>query len=79
MNLLLLYGYVEMMSFLKKLVSDERGVTAVEYAVVAAGVVAVVSVIFAKGGIVDETITGVFTDMQAAIDSIMAGGTGGGA
>ena len=55
-----------MLNFLKKLVSDERGVTAVEYAVVAAGVVAVVSVIFAQDGIVDETITGVFTIVRAA-------------
>ncbi|HDX8593575.1 TPA: Flp family type IVb pilin, partial [Aeromonas dhakensis] len=57
----------------KKLASDERGVTAVEYAVVAAGVVAVVSVVFAQGGIVDETITGVFESMQTAIDSIITG------
>ena len=68
-----------MLNFMKKLVSDERGVTAVEYAVVAAGVVAVVSVIFAKDGIVEQTIEGVFTNMQATIDSLMTGGTGGGA
>ena len=62
-----------MVNFFKKLVSDERGVTAVEYAVVAAGVVAVVSVVFAQDGIVAQTITKAFEAMQTTIDGIITG------
>ncbi|HKS33713.1 MAG TPA: Flp family type IVb pilin [Enterobacteriaceae bacterium] len=39
---------------------DERGVTAVEYAIVLAGVAGVVAIIFGKGGTVSTMLTGIF-------------------
>lgn len=50
---------------------SERGVTAVEYAIVIAGVAAVVSVVFGTGGSVQTTLTSVFTAVTTKITSLL--------
>ncbi|MGG2143500.1 Flp family type IVb pilin [Symbiopectobacterium sp. RP] len=49
--------------------NDQRGVTAVEYAVVAAGVAAVVTVIFGKSGPVTDMLTSIFTKIKTTVVS----------
>ncbi|PHI29937.1 Flp family type IVb pilin [Budvicia aquatica] len=64
-------GY-KIKNFLKK----EDGVTAVEYAIVVAGIAAVVLVVFGTDGPVDTMLTGVFTTLQTKITALMGGGSG---
>lgn len=65
-------GY-KIKNFLKK----EDGVTAVEYAIVVAGVAAVVLVVFGTGGPVDNMLSGTFKTLQTKVSALI-GGTGGG-
>ncbi len=65
-------GY-KIKNFLKK----EDGVTAVEYAIVVAGIAAVVLVVFGTDGPVDKMLTGVFTTLQTKITALMGGGGSG--
>jgi len=46
---------------------DEKGVTAVEYAIVIAGVAGVVAVIFGKDGRVQTMLTSIFTSIQTNV------------
>lgn len=48
---------------------DERGVTAVEYAIVLAGVAGVVAIIFGKDGTVSTMLKGIFTTIQTNVTS----------
>lgn len=50
---------------------NEQGVTAVEYAIVIAGVAAVVSVVFGSGGSVQSTLTSVFTAVTTKITGLV--------
>ena len=60
-------------SFAGKFIKNERGVTAIEYAIVAAGVSAVLLVIFDKNtGPVKNMLHGVFTSLQSKLSTIMA-------
>ncbi|MCT6867254.1 MAG: Flp family type IVb pilin [Gilliamella apicola] len=60
-------------SFAGKFIKNERGVTAIEYAIVAAGVSAVLLVIFNKdNGPVKNMLHGVFTSLQSKLSTIMA-------
>ena len=60
-------------SFADKFIKNERGVTAIEYAIVAAGVSAVLLVIFNKdNGPVKNMLHGVFTSLQSKLSTIMA-------
>jgi len=65
------YMLSKFVKFTKKLGKDESGVTSVEYAIVAAGVVAVVSVIFGAGGPVEQTLTDVFQTLTTRITQII--------
>lgn len=58
-------------NFLKK----EDGVTAVEYAIVVAGVAAVVLFIFGSTGPVREMLNGTFTALKAKLDATIGGTT----
>ncbi|GAA5114658.1 hypothetical protein GCM10023211_24490 [Orbus sasakiae] len=59
-------------SFLGKFVKNQQGVTAIEYAIVAAGVAAVVLVIFNKdSGPVFEMLTGVFNALKTKLTGII--------
>ncbi|MGS3451686.1 Flp family type IVb pilin [Raoultella sp. Lac2] len=51
--------------------NNEKGVTAVEYAIVIAGVAAVVSVVFGSGGSVQTTLTSVFTAVTTKITGLV--------
>ncbi|KKF69432.1 hypothetical protein XU19_12640 [Vibrio parahaemolyticus] len=48
---------------------DERGVTAVEYAIVLAGVAAVVAVIFGRGGTVENLLKSIFSTVSEQVMS----------
>lgn len=65
-------GY-KIKNFLKK----QDGVTAVEYAIVVAGIAAVVLVVFGTDGPVDKMLKGVFTTLQTKITALMGGGGSG--
>jgi len=60
-------------SFANKFIKNERGVTAIEYAIVAAGVSAVLMVIFSSssGGPVYEMLNGVFTSLKTKLTGII--------
>ena len=60
-------------SFADKFIKNERGVTAIEYAIVAAGVSAVLLVIFDKAnGPVYKMLYSVFTTLQAKLSAIIS-------
>ena len=67
-------------NFASKFIKNERGVTAIEYAIVAAGVSAVVLVIFGNSGPVKKMLNDVFTQLSARLSTVInsTGGTGGG-
>jgi pilus assembly protein Flp/PilA len=50
---------------------DEKGVTAVEYAIVVAGVAAVVAVIFGSGGKVETMLTEIFDSIKDKVNDSM--------
>ena len=51
--------------------NNEKGVTAVEYAIVIAGVAAVVSVVFGTGGSVQTTLTSVFSAVTTKVTNLV--------
>ncbi|WBW63611.1 Flp family type IVb pilin [Klebsiella electrica] len=55
--------------------NNEKGVTAVEYAIVIAGVAAVVAVVFGSGGTVETMLTDIFDSIKTKVDNSMAGAT----
>ena len=60
-------------SFADKFIKNERGVTAIEQAIVAAGVSAVLLVIFDKGnGPVYKMLNSVFTTLQTKLSGIIS-------
>ncbi|OTQ26775.1 Flp family type IVb pilin [Gilliamella apicola] len=60
-------------NFASKFIKNERGVTAIEYAIVAAGVSAVVLFIFAKDtGPVSKMLEGVFTALKTKLTGIIS-------
>lgn len=59
---------------LKDFFKKEEGVTAVEYAIVVAGVAAVVLFIFGSSGPVREMLNTTFTTLQTKITSMINGG-----
>lgn len=46
---------------------DERGVTAVEYAIVLAGVAGIVAIIFGRDGTVSNMLTGIFNSIETNV------------
>ncbi|VTM71433.1 Flp pilus assembly protein, pilin Flp [Raoultella planticola] len=50
---------------------NEKGVTAVEYAIVIAGVAAVVSVVLGTGGSVQTTLTSVFSAVTTKVTNLV--------
>lgn len=55
---------------------DERGVTAVEYAIVIAGVAGIVAVIFGSDGTVSKMLKGIFSSIQTNVDASLGTTTG---
>ena len=63
----------QLRSFANKFIKNERGVTAIEYAIVAAGVSAVLLVIFGNqsGAPVYDMLNGVFTSLRARLTGVI--------
>ncbi|AKG69847.1 Flp pilus assembly protein, pilin Flp [Serratia fonticola] len=55
----------------RAIVTSEKGVTAIEYAVVIAGVAAVVMVIFGREGPVNEMLTNTFNTLEERINDTL--------
>lgn len=66
--------------FAKKFVKNEQGVTAIEYAIVAAGIATVMLFIFRESGPVSTMLNTVFTNLETRISGVItaAGTTTGG-
>jgi pilus assembly protein Flp/PilA len=66
-------------SFVGKFVKNEKGVTAIEYAIVAAGVAGICLVIFKNqtGGPVYDMMKKVFDDLKTKVTSMMTVNNGG--
>ena len=64
-------------NFASKFIKNERGVTAIEYAIVAAGVSAVVLVIFGGSGPVKSMLDTVFTQLKSKLVGVIGGNSGG--
>lgn len=63
--------------FAKKFVKNEQGVTAIEYAIVAAGVATVMLVIFKSDGPVATMLDDVFNNLKDRISTVISeAGTG---
>ncbi|EDT6405373.1 Flp family type IVb pilin [Salmonella enterica] len=58
----------------KKYIRTDDGVTAVEYAIVVAGVAAIVITIFGTGGPVEDVLNTTFTNLKSKITSTIGGG-----
>lgn len=57
--------------YINKFVKNEDGVTAIEYAIVAAGVAAVVMIIFSNTGVVAQTLTNVFNALSTKLVNVI--------
>lgn len=66
-------AYVHCHEAIRNFAHSEKGVTAVEYAIVIAGVAAVVAVIFGKDGTVQNMLTHIFDGVQSKVDASMNG------
>lgn len=62
-------------NLVKKFVKNEAGVTAIEYAIVAAGIAAVVMVIFSDNGVVSQTLTNVFKSLSETLTNAVGTGS----
>lgn len=72
MNELLIKAYVKGLNGAERVhnyFKDERGVTAVEFAIVLAGVAAVVAVIFGRGGTVENLLKSIFSTVSEQVMS----------
>lgn len=70
MNDLVIKAYVKTTMGVEKVrgfLKSEQGVTAVEYAIVLAGVAAVVAVIFGKDGTVQQLLTSIFKTVSSQV------------
>ncbi|EGI5703767.1 Flp family type IVb pilin [Salmonella enterica] len=63
--------YVNVTEAIRGFKRDEKGVTAVEYAIVIAGVAAVVAVIFGENGAVQTMLTEIFGDIKDKVNESM--------
>ncbi|UBI16364.1 Flp family type IVb pilin [Citrobacter europaeus] len=62
----------------KKYLRTNDGVTAVEYAIVVAGIAAIVLFIFGDTGPVKSMLNDTFTNLETKVSSALNGGSGGG-
>lgn len=78
MNDLVLKAYVKTTMGVEKVrgfLKSEKGVTAVEYAIVLAGVAAVVAVIFGKDGTVQDLLESIFKSVSAQVQKSISSNT----
>ncbi|EMF0717551.1 Flp family type IVb pilin [Citrobacter freundii] len=72
MNDLLIKAYAKGITGIQNVrdfAKSERGVTAVEYAIVLGGVAAVVAVIFGQGGTVNQLLNAIFVQVSKTVMS----------
>jgi len=62
-----LKAYIGTTNKLVELKNNEQGVTAVEYAIVVAGVAAICTVVFGKTGTVATMINGIFSNVSTKV------------
>ncbi|ATA19265.1 pilus assembly protein Flp/PilA [Gibbsiella quercinecans] len=67
--------YVSVTESIKRFKLSEKGVTAVEYGIVIAGVAAVVATVFGSGGTVATLLTNIFAKVTTSVTNSMATGT----
>ena len=60
-------------NLLKKLAADERGVTTLEYGILAAGVAVVIGIIVADDGIFSQTIDTLFNRIVDSLPTVDSG------
>ncbi|MWP48310.1 MULTISPECIES: Flp family type IVb pilin [unclassified Gilliamella] len=60
-------------AFLGKFIKNEQGVTAIEYAVVAAGIAVVVLAVFKAGGPVDQMLKNTFDQLKTKMQTVITG------
>ncbi|WP_440864845.1 Flp family type IVb pilin [Symbiopectobacterium purcellii] len=60
-------GYMYFTEVMHNFKNDQRGVTAVEYAIVAAGVAGVVTVIFQSDGVVSTMLKSIFINITKKV------------
>ncbi|OCG57650.1 hypothetical protein A9G41_10525 [Gilliamella sp. Nev5-1] len=58
-------------AFLNKSIKNKQGVIAIEYAVVAAGLAAIIAIIFSTNGPVSSTLYYIFTQVSAKIATVI--------
>lgn len=63
--------YVNVTEAIRGFKRDQKGVTAVEYAIVIAGVAAVVAVIFGNGGTVQTMLESIFAKIEGKVNGAM--------
>lgn len=62
-------AYVHTSMKIEEFKNSEKGVTAVEYAIVVAGVAAAAAVIFGKDGTVPKLLTAIFTKLDTTVNA----------
>lgn len=60
--------YIKAKLFLENFKEDERGVTAIEYAIIGVAIAAIVGVMFTNGGTFQSALTGAVTKIVADIN-----------
>ncbi|HFW3091641.1 TPA: Flp family type IVb pilin [Salmonella enterica subsp. enterica serovar Reading] len=63
--------YVNVTEAIRGFKRDQKGVTAVEYAIVIAGVAAVVAVIFGNGGTVQTMLESIFAKIEGKVNGAL--------
>lgn len=69
---MILKAYVNTSTALQSFFKKEDGVTAIEYAIVVAGIAAVVLVVFGTGGPIETAITDVFTKLKTKLGTLLS-------
>jgi pilus assembly protein Flp/PilA len=67
-SIMFLSTYIKAKLFLEKFKDDERGVTAIEYAIIGVAIAAIVGVMFSSGGTFQAALTGAVASIVAAIN-----------
>lgn len=71
-------AYIKVSEAIRRFKLNEKGVTAVEYAIVIAGVAGIVAIIFGKDGTVQTMLTGIFDSIEENVTNNLPTGSGSG-
>lgn len=67
---LITHGYVKARLAVDAFMRDQRGVTAIEYAIVAVAVAAIVASVFGTNGQLSQALSGAFSKVSSTIDAV---------